>query len=108
MESSTEVAVSEITAVAVKLESSPDLTTRERAVLALVFSLAGEAAAEHPDEVTGFMPTAVENRFLGPQPLTTLHLPATVGADASFAAAFLAALGDGSVRPGTTVATTPT
>jgi hypothetical protein len=82
--------------VAAKLDESPDLSPRERAVLALVFSLAGEAAAEHTDEVTGFMPTAVENVLLGPGALGPSANPAL---KISITDSFTKAFGDGSVRP---------
>src|SRR4051794_23866912 len=95
----TDVTVTEITAVATKIESSPELTQRERAIMALVFSLAGEAAAEREREVSGFMPTAVERNLLELGSLHTPIAPLQLHAPGSFAEQFLAGLGDGSVRP---------
>jgi len=51
----------EIEALATKLDGLDNLDERERLVLTGVFVLAGQAAVELTDEVSGFMPTAVEN-----------------------------------------------
>ena len=95
-----DIPVAEITAAAAKLDESPDLSQRERAVLALVFSLAGEAAAEHADEVTGFMPTAVAHVPLGLGALgaSTSAQKADPTSEVSIAHSFTKAFGDGSAR----------
>lgn len=51
----------DIEGVAAKLESYEGLDDRERDVLAAIFALAGQSAANYADgDVEGFMPTAVE------------------------------------------------
>lgn len=54
------VTIAEIDELEQKLAALDSLGDREREVLSGVFALAGQAAAEAGDEVTGFMPTAVE------------------------------------------------
>jgi len=51
----------EIEALAARLDGLDTLSARERLILTGVFVLAGQAAGELTDEVSGFMPTAVEN-----------------------------------------------
>jgi len=101
---STEISGTEITDVAAKLEGFDALTDREREVLTAVFTLAGQAAQDHADDVAGFMPTAVESSLrlnLSNLPgglvpaVRTAGLPAVqVG---QFAAGFKAGFCDGSV-----------
>jgi hypothetical protein len=62
MSSDLHVTTQEIDALASKLDGA-DLDERERAILAGIFALAGQAAAEATDDVSGFMPTAVELNF---------------------------------------------
>lgn len=51
----------EIEALAAKLDGLDSLSERERLILTGVFVLAGQAAVDLTDEVSGFMPTAVEH-----------------------------------------------
>lgn len=56
----------EIEALASKLEASDLINDHERRILAGLFVLAGQAAADNLGDVAGFMPTAVENVAISP------------------------------------------
>ncbi len=93
----------EIADVAARLEGFDGLSDREREVLTAVFTLAGQAAQDHADDVAGFMPTAVESSLklnVSKLPgalsgLQGLALPAVQ--TGQFAAGFRAGFCDGSV-----------
>lgn len=84
------VPIAEIATVAGELDVSPELSPRQRAVLALVFSLAGEAAADLED-VSGFMVPALDPLERGgdvPEARSGAHRPPSI------AGSFLHAMGD--------------